>query len=206
MSSFFLPFIYRHSKLSIAAVARRAHKESACRTAWAVAVLRSLELSILLDQLLQPEPWELYRNLRVFTVSFPLVHSALAIFGVPHLLSWAKAPLPFWLLDGHLGQVEFLAARGKELGDIVDGVVAFGRIGGLRLAPGWRLPTRALIFVFVRVVRFRRVFGHCGASLRWTPGSTRPRLITGKAGVLRSAHVFQQFCRDLLEKARRDAR
>src|SRR5205823_3199983 len=60
--------------------------------------LRSLQLRIFLDQLLQTEPWELYRNLGVLTFSFALVNRALAVFGVANLLAGAEPLFAFGLL------------------------------------------------------------------------------------------------------------
>ena len=101
------------------------------------------QLGILLHQLLQPEPRELYRNLGVFPISFSLVDSALAVFRVADFLPRAEALLAFGFLDDCLRHIEFLAARGEELGDIVDRVVALagvGRLGAFRTLalPGQR--------------------------------------------------------------------
>src|ERR1700757_3072231 len=96
------------------------------------------ELGILLHQLLQPEPRELYRNLGVFPISFSLVDGALSVFRMPHFLAGAEALLP---------------PRGKELGDVVDGVVALAGVGRLGTLGALALPGSALVFVFVGVVR-----------------------------------------------------
>src|ERR1700757_3056820 len=89
------------------------------------------QLGILLHQLLQPEPWELYRNLGVFPISFALVDGALAVLGMFDLLAGAEAALALGFLDHGLGEVELLAARREKLGNVIDGVVALAGIGRL---------------------------------------------------------------------------
>src|SRR5437660_10980366 len=90
-----------------------------------------LELGVLLHQLLQPEPRELYRNLGVFPISFSLVDGAFAIFWMTDFLSGAEAFLALGLLDDGLWQVELLPARRKQLGAIIDAVVAIAGVAGL---------------------------------------------------------------------------
>src|SRR5205823_2281364 len=82
--------------------------------------LCSLQLCIFLDQLLQTESWELYRNLRVLTFSFAQVDGALAVLGVANLLAGAEASFAFGLLYRDFRQVELLAAGSEELGDVID--------------------------------------------------------------------------------------
>src|SRR6201994_1362612 len=111
------------------------------------------ELGILLHQLLQPEPRELYRNLGIFPISFSLEDGAFPVFRMTHLLPRTKAFLSFGLLDHGLGQTKLLSPRGKELGNVVDGVVAFAGVGGLGAFRALPLPAGALVFVFVGVMR-----------------------------------------------------
>src|SRR5208282_2545459 len=91
----------------------------------------ALQLRILLYQLLQAEARELYRNLGFFAFSFSLVDRALAIFRMAHLLPGAESALASRLFDRRLGNAEFLSPRGKELGDVLDGVIGHSRSGGL---------------------------------------------------------------------------
>ena len=111
-----------------------------------------LELGVLLHQLLQPEPRELYRNLGVFPIPFSLEDRAFAVFRVPHLLAGTESFLSLRLLHHRLGQIELLASGGEELCNIVDGVVALARVGGLGAFRPLTLPAGALILIFVRVV------------------------------------------------------
>src|SRR5438445_1941414 len=89
---------------------------------------RLLQLGVLLYQLLQTEARELYRNLGLFTFSFALIDQAFAIFGMAHLLSRTESSIASGLLQRHLGNVEFLAARGKELGNVINRVVTPSRV------------------------------------------------------------------------------
>src|ERR1700746_1111446 len=82
------------------------------------------QLGILLHQLLQPEPWELYRNLGVFPISFSLIDGALAVFGMANFLPGAEAFFALRFLHSSFRKVELLSTRGEELRNIVDGVVA----------------------------------------------------------------------------------
>ena len=98
----------------------------------------------------------MYRNLRVFAFSFALEDHAFAVFWVTDFLAGTKSFFAFGLFYLDFGDAEFLAARGEELGDVVDGVVVFAGIlwrSGNRLFD-LGLPTRALVFVFVGVVCF----------------------------------------------------
>src|SRR5581483_173835 len=120
------------------------------------AALRSFQLRVLLHQLLQTETRELYRNLGIFPISFALIDRAFAIFWVANLLAGPEAFLAGGRLNRNLGQRELLPPRGKKLGNVVDRVVGLAGVA-LRLAmPGARGPGRALIFVFVGVVRVLR--------------------------------------------------
>src|SRR5262252_8004604 len=125
-------------------------------------LLRPLQLGVLFHQLLQTETRELYRNLRLFPISFPLIDSTLAVFGVADFLAGEESFLAFRLFDREFGQIELLAPRGEELGDVVDGVVSLGR--SLRLLPSRLGPMGALVFVLVVVMRVQS----CGASPRRT--------------------------------------
>src|SRR5579862_5167612 len=167
-----------------------------------------LQLPILLHQLLQPEPWELYRNLGVFPISFSLVDGSLTIFWMPDFLARPEAALAFGLFDNGLRQVELLPPRGKEFRNIVDGVVALAGIGRLGAFGPLADPCRALIFVFVGVVG-RGVLvalarGPVCAGCAW-PRPLR-RIRTHPCPPLRSANFLDQVRRDFFEKTRRHAR
>src|ERR1039458_10073727 len=132
-----------------------------------LAALRLLQLRVPLHQLLQTEARKLYRNLGVFPISFALIDGPFPIFRVLDLLSGMESPPAFGLLGRHFRNLELLAPRSKELGNVVDGVVALKRTRRLRLDPRrgpqrarfWHVgveglvPGGALVFVFVGVVR-----------------------------------------------------
>src|ERR1035441_4506666 len=92
------------------------------------------------------------------------------------LLSGTESALAAGRLDRQFGNAELLAARGEELGNVIDRVVALERTRGLRLDAAW-VPGCTLIFVFIGVVRGLAVIG-CGASPRWAgegaPSPTAP--------------------------------
>src|ERR1700693_4523044 len=96
---------------------------------------RFLQLRVLLHQLLQTEARELYRNLRVFPIPLALIDRPFAVFRVLDLLSRTKSALAGRLFDRQLWELEFLPTRGKELGDVVDRIVAPHRSSSLRLNP-----------------------------------------------------------------------
>src|SRR3981189_3333853 len=116
-----------------------------------IAVLCPLQLRVLLDQFLQTEARELYRNLRIFPIPFALIDSSLAVFRVLHLLSGTEPALARRLLNRQLWPLELLPARCKELRNIVDRVIVPHRGSGLCLDP-LRIPTRTLIFVLVGIM------------------------------------------------------
>src|SRR5208282_3030527 len=91
----------------------------------------ALQLRVLLHQLLQSEARELYRNLSFFAFSFSLVDRPFAIFGMPHLLPGAESALAGRLFHPRFRDGKFLAARGKELGNVLDGVVGLSWRSGL---------------------------------------------------------------------------
>src|ERR1700757_5494208 len=66
----------------------------------------ALQLRVFLDQLLQTEARELYRNLCVFPISFALIDGSPAVFGVLHFLAGAESAFAFQLFDGKLGKGE----------------------------------------------------------------------------------------------------
>src|ERR1700704_1089332 len=105
-----------------------------------------LQLRVLLYQFLQTEARELYRNLRIFPISFALIDRSLAVFRVLDLLSWTEPALARRLLDRQLWPLELLPARCKELRNIVDRVVISHRSSRLCF-DSRRIPTRTLIFV-----------------------------------------------------------
>ena len=74
----------------------------------------AFQLRILLHQLLQTEPRELYRNLGIFPFSFALVDGAFAIFRMANLLSRAEALLAFRLFDRQFGTLNFLPREAKK--------------------------------------------------------------------------------------------
>jgi hypothetical protein len=103
---------------------------------WSKSCSGSLQLGILLHQLLQAEARELYRNLGFFAFSFAQVDRAFAIFRVTDFLAGAESALAGRLFDGRFRNGKLLAAAGEELGDVLDGVVGAGR--GCGLLPGGR--------------------------------------------------------------------
>src|ERR1035437_474456 len=113
------------------------------------------------------------------------------------LLAGAESALACGLFDQSLRDAELLAAAGKELGYVLDGVV--GTSGGRGLLPAWRcgrsaiVPGSALVFVFVGIVRTLGV--SCGASPRRTAGGGRPHTST------RGSQLFQQRSGDFLQEA-----
>src|SRR3954452_6919664 len=83
-----------------------------------------LQLGILLHQLLQPEAWKLYRNLRFFAFSFALVDGSLAVFGMADALSGTKSALAFEFFDrSGFGNAEFFASAGEKFRDVFNRVV-----------------------------------------------------------------------------------
>src|SRR5215469_2111978 len=153
-------------------------------------LLRPLQLRVLLHQLLQTEARELYRDLGLFPISFPLIDSTLAVFGVAYFLAGPESLLAFRLFDREFGQVELLAPRGEELGDVVDGVVSLGR--SLRLLPSRLGPMCALVFVLVVVMRVQSF----GASPRRTGEGGRPHSFSS------GSQFFDQVGGDFLQEAR----
>src|SRR5450755_613320 len=87
------------------------------------AALSLFQLRVLLYQLLQTEARELYRNLSVFPISFALIHSSFAIFGMFDLLPGAESPLSYGLVSHQFRNAKFLAAGRKKIGNVVDGIV-----------------------------------------------------------------------------------
>src|SRR5580658_5065584 len=156
-----------------------------------------LQLGILFHQLLQAEARKLYSNLGFFAFSFALVDRPLAIFGMPNLLARPESALAGGLFDRRFWHTELLPARGKELGNVLDGVVGLGRSRGL-LAAGLsraRSPACALVLVFVGVVRVAVV--RCGTAPRWTGKSARPHTCSARAAA--SAQLFNQRCRHFFQ-------
>src|SRR5712672_297247 len=84
---------------------------------------RSLQVRVLFDELFQSESWKLYRNLGVFSFTFPPIHHSLAIFRMFHALAGTKRAAACHLLHRNLRPVELLASRGKEVGNVVNGIV-----------------------------------------------------------------------------------
>src|SRR6266704_1165047 len=124
-----------------------------------VADLRSLQMRVLLHQLLQSESRELYRNLSGFSFTLSTIDDSFAILRVFHPLSGPESMAACGLLHRYLGAVELLTTRSKKVGNIVDRIVfGAGIPAGFRL--GWgssarrsiRGGHRALIFIFIAVV------------------------------------------------------
>src|SRR5262245_15235090 len=94
-------------------------------------LLGSLQLCVFLYELLESEPWKLYRNLGAFTFAFPAVDHAFAVLRMADALAGTKRrPAGFLLrrLGRGLGQGKFLAPRGEEFRDVVNGVVPWTRV------------------------------------------------------------------------------
>ena|ERR1051326_1287486 len=84
----------------------------------------SLQLGILLHQLLQAEAWKLYSNLSFFAFSFALVDGTLAILWMADSLSGPKSAFPCRLFDRcRFGHGELLAAAGEEFGNVLNRIV-----------------------------------------------------------------------------------
>src|SRR5689334_17869519 len=120
-------------------------------------------MSVLFHQLFQSESWKLYRNLGVFSLAFAAEDHALTILGMLHTLSGTKRAAACGLVYRDLWPGKLLAARGKELRNVIDGVVARTVIAvapGPGLNPGTAaalialalIVCRALVFIFVAVV------------------------------------------------------
>src|ERR1041385_3827214 len=123
---------------------------------------RSLQMRVLFHQLFQSESWKLYRNLGVFSLAFALIHNSFAIFGMFDALPRTERAAAGTLLHGDFRARELLTPRGKELGNIVDGVVfwpgisaAITRLGSCRSA--LLIGRHALVFIFIAVVPLRQV-------------------------------------------------
>src|SRR5579864_1007312 len=124
----------------------------------------SLQLGILLHQLLQAEAWKLYSNLGFFAFSFALIHRSLTVLRMPHSLSRTKAAFARRFLDGRrFRRRELLAPASEELGNVFDRIVGAGRdrrLGSASIPPAGisRMPRRTLIFILVGVMgRLRAV-------------------------------------------------
>src|ERR1700756_1161579 len=183
-----------------------------CKTSppGALPVLSFFQLRVFLHQLLQAEARELYRNLGFFTFSFALVHRTLAIFGMADLLSRSESSLTFDVFHLPFWQLEFAATRGKELGNVVDGVVTLARVRAVLLGIAAASPASALVFVFVRIMRRVVVKALC-SMLSWDrrgarpyAGEARPGGVGGAAHTRssRGAHILEQLCGNLVQKTR----
>src|ERR1700681_4372968 len=131
------------------------------------------QLGIALDKLLQTEARELYRKLGIFPISFALIHRSFPVFRVLDLLTGAESAPACGSFRLQFRNGKLLPARGEEFCNIVDRVVVSQRRRRLRLYPGW-IPTRALVFVFVGVMRAFAAL-RCGTSSRWGEGA-RPHI------------------------------
>src|ERR1700688_4081300 len=141
-------------------------------------VLSAHQLRVFLNQLLQAEARKLYSNLGFFAFSFSLVDGSFAVFGMANFLAGAEATHAGGRFQRNFRDGKLLAATGKKLGYVLDGVVGLGWSRGL--LAGCRdavvLPACALVFVFVGVVSIGGIVG-CGATPRWTGKSARPHTI-----------------------------
>src|SRR5579863_4341593 len=144
-----------------------------------------LQLGILLYQLFQAESWKLYRNLGVFPIAFAPVDRAFTIFGVSDALARLESSPSSCCGHLYLRPAKLLATRGKELGNVVDGVIS--RPGVRRTLLRLRTAIlRTLIFVLVSVVAAGSVIGF------------------GVARFLRRAQILHELLRNLLKKSRGD--
>src|SRR5438309_10828449 len=84
---------------------------------------RALQVRVFFYQFFQSESWKLYRNLGVFSFTFAPIHHSLAIFRVFHALSGTKRAAARRLLHRNLRPIKLLAARSKEVGNVVNGIV-----------------------------------------------------------------------------------
>src|SRR5438067_6307319 len=105
---------------------------------------------------------------------------------------------------------EFLATRGKKLGNIVDGVVF--RAGVARAAAGAALLAarhRALIFVFIAVVHAAMVGLSLAAAILKFGAAISPLAIAifiKDRALARAANIFDQLRRNFFQEARRYGR
>src|SRR5581483_10265002 len=120
-------------------------------SAFLVCLAALLQLGVLLHQCFQAEAWKLYSNLGVFAFSFAAKHRSLAEFGVANFLTGPESALPGRLRNGHSGPGKLLAARGEELGDVVDRVVGRAGVGSAFGLPSG--PVGGLVSSLVGVVR-----------------------------------------------------
>src|SRR5438105_3884034 len=138
--------------------------------------LNLLQLRVLLYQLLQAEARELYRNLRLFTVSFTLIDGSFAILWVTYFLPWPETFFTFGFFHWHFGETELFPSGSKELRHIFDRVVGLSAIRGswsaLLSTPR---PAYALVFIFIGIMRGRRRPPVGGASLRYERTPALPR-------------------------------
>ena len=106
--------------------------------------LRLAELGVFLDQFLQAESMKLYRNLGVIPIALAMIDDSFAVFRMADAVSLEQSRGPRqsrgWIagvesaacggrLRRGLGAGELLTARGKEVGDVVDGVVGRAGVG-----------------------------------------------------------------------------
>src|SRR5579859_409009 len=159
----------------------------------------SLQLSVLLHQLLQAEAWKLYRNLGFFAFSFALVDRAFAVFWMADSLAGTKSAFPCRLFDrSHLGHGELLAAAGEEFGDVLNRIVgprSDSRFCGASVASTWvaAVPRCALIFIFVGIVRTLGIVSS-GTSSRGTAEGCRSYTSFARSQFFneRRGHFFQE--------------
>jgi len=99
----------------------------------------------------------LYRNPRIFPVSFALIDDPFAILWVTDLLSRAESLFAGGFRDWNFGRAEFLTARGEELSDVLDRIVRIEGRGAFAAVTGRHalaaIGGAALVLVFVGVMR-----------------------------------------------------
>src|SRR5271157_2212644 len=113
--------------------------------------LRLFQLGVFLDQLFQTELGKLYKNLRVGPIALALEYRPFTVLGMTHALSGAESGVPggFWGLD--FWPRKPLPTRGKELRDVVDGVICRSAVRTATRCLAARV-SRTLVLVFVGVV------------------------------------------------------
>src|SRR5262252_418341 len=100
----------------------------------------SLQLRILLHQLLQAEAWKLYRNLGFFAFSLALVHRSFAVLRMPHPLSRTKSALPRRLFHRRrFRHRKLLPPAREEFRNVLDRVIGSPRHGWFRRARAPRI-------------------------------------------------------------------
>src|SRR6185437_218336 len=123
--------------------------------------LNAFQLRKFFHQFFYTEPRKLYRNFRVFPVSFAPEDHPFAILWMSHTLPAAKSCFAGRLFHRQLRARKLLSARAKKLRDVVDGTAALSARGGCSCASFCELPgcagMPALVLIFIAPVRFAAV-------------------------------------------------